>query len=424
MSARLAAELARAVAGPVRRPADPGFSAELAGFQLGLRHRPDVVVGALDAADVRAALRIAGDHAIPVTVHGTGHGMRSAADGGIVLGLRRLNEVEIDPVAGTARLGGGATWAEVIAATAPHGLLPPSGSAAGVGAAGYVFGGGLGLLARSDGWACDHVRSFTVATLDGTEREVGPDDTERFARLRGTGPVHGEVVTAMTVGLLPGGPLQGGGLTFDLGPATAGGDPAVLQAYREWTDALPDDLTSALRVMSFPDLDVLPLPLRGRRIARIAVASRGTAPAAERLVAPLRDAAPVIEDTLAPLRFTESARVHAEPADPGAYIGENLLLGRLDPAALDALAELSGPTMVIMNIRHLGAALARPPAVPDTVRGRDAHYLVSAVSPVDPRVSLADPAAAHAQASPVWALEPFAAARLGTSPAFTAGPRG
>ncbi|MEW9520519.1 FAD-binding oxidoreductase [Streptomyces tubercidicus] len=420
----LAGALARNVAGPALRPEDSGFTEELASFQLGLQHRPDVVVGARDSADVRAVLRLAAEHGVPVTVHNTGHGMRFAANSGIVLSLRRLNAVAIDPDARTARVGGGATWDQVITAAAPHGLVPPSGSLGCVGAAGYVFGGGIGLLGRSDGWASDLVQSFTVVTPDGEEREVGPDDTELFARLRGSGPSGGEVVTGMTIGLLPEGPLVGGGLTFDIGATSGEGDPAVLHAFREWTDTgLPEALTSTLRVMSFPDLDFLPPSLRGRRIARVAVALRGSAGQADELVAPLRKVARPTEDTIAPMRFTEGARVHAEPDDPGPYIGENILADALDPAALDSLAGAGGPAMVIMNIRHLGGALARPAAVPDTVLGRDARFLLAAVSPVDPNVSLTNPAAAHNRSSPGWALEPFAEAKVGVSPGFCVGPR-
>lgn len=49
----------RNVSGPVLQPADSGFTDELASFQLGLRHRPDLVVGARDSADV-ARLRGSG----------------------------------------------------------------------------------------------------------------------------------------------------------------------------------------------------------------------------------------------------------------------------------------------------------------------------------------------------------------------------
>ncbi|NBE50935.1 FAD-binding oxidoreductase [Streptomyces boluensis] len=421
--ARLAADLSRALEGPVLRPEDPGAAEESAGFQLGLRHRPDLVAGARNAADVRATLRLAGTYGVPVTVHNTGHGMRAAADGGVLLTLRRLDAVTVDPATATAQVAGGATWDQVITAAAPHGLVPPSGSLGGVGAVGYTFGGGIGLLGRADGWAADHVRAFTVVTGDG-DREVGPDDPEDFARLRGSGPAPGEVVTRMTVGLLPEGPLQGGGLAFDIGPSDADGDPEVPHAFHRWTADLPRALTATLRVMAFPQLDQLPPHLKGRRIARVAVALRGTPELADQLLAPLRELGNPIEDSVAPMRFGAYARVHAEPDDAGAFIGENLLVDALTPQGLDSLARLTGP-MVITNIRHLGGALADPPAVPDTVMGRDARYLVATVSEVEPELPgpAPEPAAAHDQFGPARVLEPFAAARVGVSRSFSVGPR-
>jgi hypothetical protein len=73
---------------PVLRAAGAGFIEDVASFQLGLRHRPDLVVGARDSAGVGAVMRLAGEHGAPVAVHHTGHGMWFAADGGVVLTLR------------------------------------------------------------------------------------------------------------------------------------------------------------------------------------------------------------------------------------------------------------------------------------------------------------------------------------------------
>jgi hypothetical protein len=44
------------VCGPALLPEDHGYGVEQAGFQTAFRNRPDVVVGATGAADVRAAV--------------------------------------------------------------------------------------------------------------------------------------------------------------------------------------------------------------------------------------------------------------------------------------------------------------------------------------------------------------------------------
>ena len=396
---------------------------EAAGFQLGVRHRPDVTVTARTAGDVRTAVRAAGERGLPVAVLATGHGTRDGAAGGVLIDTRRMDGFTIDPAARTARVGAGVRWSAVIEAAESHGLRPPSGSFPGVGAIGYVFGGGLGLVARSDGWATDHVRAFEVVSPAGELRTVTADrDPAAFARLRGTGPASGEVVTAMTIGLLLAGPLTGGAFVHDLGAVGEPGDPAALHAFREWTRDLPDDVTAGLSVVPYPDLDVLPPALRGRRVARIAVVVRGDAAAAERVVTPLRSAAPPLQDTVAPLQPTDGHRVHGEPTDPHAYTGENLLVDDLAAGGIDAVATLDGP-MTVVGVRHLGGALARPPSAPDTVAGRDAGYLVSALAPLTPEQAVQDPASAVSGADPSRALGAFAARRTGTNRGFAFGPR-
>ena len=434
----LVAELAAVVRGPVLAGGAPAAAAEAAGFQRALRHRPDVVVGATTPEDVRAAVRAAASRRLPVTVQSTGHGLRVPAEGGVLVCTRRMDGVAVDPVARAARVGAGARWGAVVDAAAGHGLMPPSGSFPGVGVVGYTVGGGIALLARADGWAVDQVRAVQLVDGDGGIREVtAASDPARFARLRGTGPLPGEVITALTVSLLEEGTLTGGNLRYDLGPSDTPGDAGPLHAYRAWATELPPEITTGLSVINFPDADGLPPFLRGRRTARVTVAARADAARTETLLAPLRAAAgPAVQDTVAPMRITEGERVHAEPDVPHAYVGDNLLVDDLTPAGLDALAALIGP-MTVVNVRQLGGALARPAAVPDTVAGRDAAYLVAALSPVDEapvdeaRVDEArvdeqarlDPEAAARRAAPTRALSAFATAAGGRNPNFRYGPR-
>ncbi|WP_165922079.1 FAD-binding oxidoreductase [Pseudonocardia endophytica] len=404
------------------QPDAVGATPAASGFQLGVRHRPDVTVVPRTTSEVRTAVRAASDRGLPVTVLASGHGTRDGACGGVLIDTRRLDSVAIDPVARTARVGAGVRWGAVVEAAEAHGLRPPSGSFPGVGAIGYTFGGGIGLVARSDGWATDHVRAFEVVDASGSGSVTADSDPAAFARLRGSGPAPGEVVTAMTIGLLPAGPLTGGALVHDLGAVGEPGDPAALHAFHEWTRDLPDDVTAGMSVVPYPDRDVIPPALRGRRVARIAIVVRGDAAAAGRLVAPLRSAVRPRHDTVGPLRPTDGHRVHAEPADPHAYTGDNVLVDDLAADGLDAVATLDGP-MTVVGIRHLGGALARPADVPDTVDGRNAGYLVSALAPLDPEQAIDDPAGAVAAADPTRALGPFASRRTGTNRAFAFGPR-
>ncbi|WP_060575891.1 MULTISPECIES: FAD-binding oxidoreductase [unclassified Pseudonocardia] len=399
--------LSARVTGRVVTGAAPGTC-----FQTGTAHRSEVTVAAGGPADVAAVLDVADRHGAPVTVHASGHGLRVPAAGGVLLDTSAMSGVGVDPATASARVGAGATWADVAAAAAPHGLRAPSGSAPSVGVAGYLSGGGLGLAVRSDGWAADHVRSIEVVDRDGVREVTGG---EVFTRLRGTGPRSGEVVTAVTIGLLPADPLTGGGLVTVLGPADEPGDPAPLHAWASWTAGLPDAVTSGVSVVPYPDLPFLPPHLRGRRVLRVGVTVSGTTAEADRWLAPLRAAVGWDDDTVGPLDPVDSARVYAEPEFPHAYLGDCVLVDGLDPAALDRVATRTGP-MAVTGIRHLGGAAGRAPRVPDSVRGRDAAYLVNALAPFGD--GAVDPATARTEVTRI--LHPFTA--TGTHPAFRFGP--
>jgi FAD/FMN-containing dehydrogenase len=112
----------------------------------GVVDEPDeglIVAEPLSSLDVRAAAIAAGVHELPLAVYATGHGTRAPHELGLVLKTSRMAEVLIDPDRQVATAGPGARWRDVIAAAAPFGLAPISGSSTDVGVAGYMLGGGL-----------------------------------------------------------------------------------------------------------------------------------------------------------------------------------------------------------------------------------------------------------------------------------------
>src|SRR5437763_6601100 len=325
------ATLRTRVRGLVFLPGDEGYDAERSGFQLDDPHRPAVVVGARSAADIRAAVAFAAERALPVAVQATGHGLATRAHGGVLVTTRRLGGLHVDPTARTAALEPGVTWGQVIEAAARHGLAPLNGSSPGVGAVGYVLAGGLGLLGRRYGWAADHVRSLDVVTADAQLRHVtATGHPDLFWALRGGGGGLG-IVTRLEVELVPLGSVYGGALFFDAEHAGP-----VLDAFRSWTETLPEDPTSSFALVPFPDLPMLPEPLRGRYVASVRIAFAGDAVAGERLVEPLRAIAPTLMDTVRELPWTESDTIATDPPAPHAYHGIGVLLRDLDGDAARA----------------------------------------------------------------------------------------
>ncbi|HEX6445095.1 MAG TPA: FAD-binding oxidoreductase [Streptosporangiales bacterium] len=359
---------------------DPGYDDARAGFQLAVDREPDEIVVAGTADDVRAAVKSAADRELPVGVEATGHGRSVATDRGVQVATRELTGVSVDAASRTARVLAGTRWRDVIDASHRHGLAPLSGTSPDVGAVGYTLGGGLPLVGRRYGYAADHVLGIDVVTADGEPRHASADsEPELFWALRG-GRGNFGAVTAMEIALFPLPRLYGGMLAF-----TGEHVHTAVHAYLEWTRDLPEEMSSSLGLIVLPDMQGVPEPLRGRFTAQVRIAYAGAADAGERLVAPLRAAAPRALDTLTEIPYTESGSIHSEPPWPHGYCGTGVALTGLDAGRADAVVRLAGPASpvpCIVQVRHLGGALARPPAVANCVGNRGAAYMLSVLSPL------------------------------------------
>ncbi|MGN5635046.1 FAD-binding oxidoreductase [Streptomyces sp. AC154] len=353
------------------------------GFQTGFPVRPDLVVEAAGADDVRNAVARAASDGLRVAVHATGHGLAGPVEGGVLIDTRRMDSVTIDPVRRTAAIGAGTTWGQVVEAAAPHGLAPLNGSAPGVGAVSYTLGGGLGILGREFGYAADQVRSLDVVTGDGVLRHVtAEEEPELFWGLRGGGHRLG-VVTGLETGLVPVDRLYGGSIAFD---GDGGAGARVVRRYLEWVRTVPDALTSSVAALVYPDVPQTPEAVRGRYVVSVRVAYTGSAADGERLVAPLRAIGPVLTDSLREMPYTDSPTIHNDPPFPHAYYGDGLMLSGLDAERAARVLELTGrkaPMMTVVQLNHLGGALATAPATGNAVPYRGAGFLLRLLSPLD-----------------------------------------
>ncbi|MGW0825581.1 FAD-binding oxidoreductase [Streptomyces sp. NPDC002845] len=370
------------IRGPILRPGDDDYATEVTGFNLAARHTPDVVIGATGADDVVAAMRWASATGTPVTVQGTGHGANFPIDDGLLISTAGMTDVRVDPGERTATIAAGARWRHVLAAAAPHSLAALSGTSTGSGVVGYTLGGGLPALGRTYGYAADLVRSFQVVTPDGTLHETdATHEPDLFWALRG-GKGNVGVVTELVCELLPLSRILGGGIYC------AGEDAeALLRAWTEWTPRVPPEMCSAFTVLRLPPLPEIPEPLRGGFWARVAVAWTGDTTEGESLLAPIRAAAPVVIDSVEEMDYTDVDRIYMEPKDPLPARESCSLLRDLPPAAVRTFLGQAGPAatdcpLLFVELRHMGGALARLPAVQDAVCSRDAAYLLGAVGVV------------------------------------------
>ena len=322
-------------------PGEPGYETARRPLHDTIDPRPAMVVEARGAADVRAAVVAAREHDLPLGVQATGHGTHVPADGAILVRTSDMATVLVDPDRRVARVGPGAVWGDVLAAAAPFGLAPLSGSSPSVGVTGYTLGGGLGWLARRHGFAADSLLRAEVVTADGSIVTATADDhADLFWALRGGGGSFG-VVTAMELRLHPVAEVYAGTACFAIERA-----PETLMRYREWIAGAPDALSTAVLLTHLPD---------GERVLAIRAMHVGEADEARRLLAPLFAAAgPPLVDGMRPMRFAR--REHGRHGAPR----QLELVHELPDAAIEAIvAADAAPTV---EIRHWGGAMARPAA--------------------------------------------------------------
>jgi FAD/FMN-containing dehydrogenase len=398
------AALAASVAGPVLEPGDDGYAEEVASFSLTYAAVPAVVVGATSAEDVAATVRWAARAGRRVSVQGTGHGLLCDLAGTVLVSTRRMNAVSVDPQTDSARVQAGVRWSQVIEAAAPFGLAPLNGSSSNVGVLGYTLGGGLGPMARSFGFAADHVRRFTIVTADGEIRDVTSDaDPDLFWAVRG-GKAGFGIVTELEFALMPVARFYGGCIMF---PAEA--TAVVLHAWREWAPTLTDATSTSVALLRLPPDPALPEPLRGRFVLSLRVVHLGSAEEGATVVAPMRAVATPLMDLVAELPYAAVDAVHMDPTAPLPIHDRGVTVNALPAEAVDALLAVSGPDvpapLIMVEIRLLGGAIARRPAVPNAVGGRDAAFSVFAIgAPYGPPVAAARAATeAVVAAVPPWA---------------------
>jgi FAD/FMN-containing dehydrogenase len=184
---------------------DPGYD-EARSVHNGMFSRyPAAVIRAEQVADVVAAVNFARDSGLELAVRGGGHSAPGfgTCDAGVVIDLSPMRSVYVDPATATARVGGGATWADFNYAAHAFGLATTGGIVSTTGVAGLTLGGGIGYLARPYGLSIDNLRSAQVVTADGRVVTASPaENDDLFWALRGGGGNFG-VVTSFEFQLHP-----------------------------------------------------------------------------------------------------------------------------------------------------------------------------------------------------------------------------
>jgi FAD/FMN-containing dehydrogenase len=343
--------------GRVVRPGDPDWDAARGTFNLLIDQRPEAIAFPADEREVAAVIADARERGLRVAAQATGHnpGPLGSLEDTLILNTSALTGVSIDAGARRVRAGAATKWEKVAPQLSDLGLAALHGSSPDVGIVGYSLGGGIGWLARKHGMQANAVTAIELVTAEGhLVRADAVHEPDLFWALRGGGGNFG-VVTAIEFAVHPVPELYAGAMYYPL-ERTAD----VFHAWHELLTALPEEITSWASVIHFPPFPELPEAVRGRSFAIVMAAHLGLEADGRELLRPLRELGPEM-DTFGMHPPAMLGDLAMDPPDPLPYWTAHSLVDELSGSAIDEIARLSRPgsTLALLQLRHMGGALAR-----------------------------------------------------------------
>jgi FAD/FMN-containing dehydrogenase len=289
-------QLEAALRGRVLLPSSEGYDGARQVWNGMVDKHPVAIVRVAGVADIQTTLQFAQDRGLPVAIRGGGHNVAGSAvcNDGIVIDLRAMKSVRVDPRARRARAEGGVLWGEYDHETQAFGLASPGGAVSTTGIAGLTLGGGFGYLSRMYGLACDNLLAADVVTAAGeliqASEESHPD---LFWALRGGGGNFG-VVTSFEYQLQPVQHELSGIVAFPFTMAEI-----VLKRFRESALTAPD------HQVWFAGL--LPMPGVGK-LAAVVFTEFGPEEEGQQALRPIRELGSIVVDTVAPIPYCAMQR--------------------------------------------------------------------------------------------------------------------
>lgn len=334
---------------------------------------PSAVLLVRDATDIAAALAQARAVRAPLNVRSGGHGISglSTNDGGIVVDLSRLSDVEVlDARSGLVRVGAGARWGEVAAALALHGLSLSSGDTGTVGVGGLATAGGIGLMSRLHGLTIDHVRAAEIVLADGrVVRADDQHDPELFWAVRGAGANFG-VVTAFEFQAASAREVVAAVTVYD-----ASGTVDFLTRWGAAIEAAPREVTSFLTLAAGPG---------GRPVAQAMTVHAGadsTESAAVTALTPVLTAGPVLRNEVFRTPYHQLLPAGREPqhAQQSLSVSRSGLLHHLRRPAAERITEVMDAAGLV-QLRSVGGAVNDTPATAMAYAHRTQNFALMAAT--------------------------------------------
>src|SRR5215218_146309 len=367
--------LSSKVRGQLIRPENDGYDEARTVFYGGFDRYPAAIVQAEDATDVSRVVALARETNLELAVKSGGHSLAAhgVSEGGIVLDLSKMKNLEIDVEGRTAWAETGLTAGEYTAAAAAHGLATGFGDTRSVEIGGITLGGGVGYLVRKHGLTIDDLLAADLVTADGELLRV---DAERhpdlFWAIRGGGGNFG-VATRFKFRLHEVSTIVGGMLIL---PAT----PEVIASFVAEAEAAPEELSTIANVMTAPPMPFLPAEVHGELVIMAMLAYAGEeVEAGQRAIAPFRTLAEPIVDMVKSMPYPEIYPPEEDDFHPTA-VARTMFIDTIDRDVSQTILEhlrASDAPMRVAQIRVLGGAMARVSAEATAFAHRSSRIMVN-----------------------------------------------
>lgn len=286
--------------GELIQPSDANYDEVRKVYNAMIDRHPRLIAHCADVADVISAVNFARENNVFVAVRGGGHNGAGlgVCDDGLVIDLQPMRGVRVDPEARTVRVEGGGRWGDVDRATHAFGLATVSGAISTTGVAGLTLGGGHGYLTRKYGLTVDNLLAADVVLADGQFVTASVDEHEDlFWAIRGGGGNFG-IVTSFLFQLHPVHTVYAGPMLWSLDRAKD-----VMQWYREFLPAAPEDLYGFFAFLTVPPASHFPEHLHHQKMCGVVWCYSGALDQADAVFDPVRQAVPPVFEHLGPMPY-------------------------------------------------------------------------------------------------------------------------
>jgi FAD/FMN-containing dehydrogenase len=369
-----------ALTGRLIRPTDADYDELRAIWNGMIDRRPALIAQCADAADVVAAVNFARENDLPLSVRAGGHNVAGSAviDDGLVIDLRSMKRIEVNPATRHVRVEGGVTIGELDRATQPFGLAVPMGVVSATGIAGLTLGGGLGWLRNKYGLSSDNLIAAEVVTADGRLiRASGDENPDLLWALRGGGGNFGIVTTFELQAYSVGPEVMFAGVFY---PAAKAAE--ALRFYRDFVASAPDEVSSFSILGKIPaEESVFPVELHHEPYVLFLACYSGDPADGARVLQPLREFDTPMLDISGVMPYVEAQTFFDADYPSGArYYWKSIYIDDLSEGSVAQLvaqaARMMPDSHSTIDIWHIGGAVARVGESETAFSNRHSPFLI------------------------------------------------